>query len=276
MCQLYWHQAYPNNLSYEQNEITRALGAVSIRKTVLPGMAIPMLKIRRPNGRLIFNMDMPYVDKTVFILRRGPGYLRIIALSLGHRGHHIAGQTACSELSSAIDPSGLFALKFLLVNSDIHNKLGRIPRPGWFINYAYRKYIFPVTKIYIVKDFDMVSGVHVQIYPGNPPFAPADSAIVIVDGTSTFHLRNNPGHSYTRVNFKRTAQVRHHRHALASDISTVPISWTDWGVELCFTHETCSPTWRLVIGLGIYRYLSCAQKVHTGKIHWVHLSVDIQ
>ena len=35
-----------------------ALGAVSIRKTVLPGMAIPMLKIRRPNGRLIFNMGI--------------------------------------------------------------------------------------------------------------------------------------------------------------------------------------------------------------------------
>ena len=35
----------------------RNLGAVSIRKTVLPGMAIPMLKIRRPNGRLIFNME---------------------------------------------------------------------------------------------------------------------------------------------------------------------------------------------------------------------------
>ena len=34
------------------------LGAVSIRKTVLQGMAIPMLKIRRPNGRLIFNMDI--------------------------------------------------------------------------------------------------------------------------------------------------------------------------------------------------------------------------
>ena len=38
-------------------------------------MAIPMLKIRRPNGRLIFNMEIPYVDKTVFILRRGPGRL---------------------------------------------------------------------------------------------------------------------------------------------------------------------------------------------------------
>ena len=33
-------------------------GAVSIRKTVLPGMAIPMLKIRRHNGRLIFNMEI--------------------------------------------------------------------------------------------------------------------------------------------------------------------------------------------------------------------------
>ena len=33
-------------------------GAVSIRKTVLPGMAMPMLKIRRPNGRLIFNMEI--------------------------------------------------------------------------------------------------------------------------------------------------------------------------------------------------------------------------
>ena len=38
--------------------IQRNLVAVSIRKTVLPGMAIPMLKIRRPNGRLIFNMEI--------------------------------------------------------------------------------------------------------------------------------------------------------------------------------------------------------------------------
>ena len=36
----------------------KSQGAVSIRKTVLPGMAIPMLKIRRPNGRLIFNMEI--------------------------------------------------------------------------------------------------------------------------------------------------------------------------------------------------------------------------
>ena len=33
-------------------------GAVSIRKMVLPGMAIPMLKKRRPNDRLIFNMEI--------------------------------------------------------------------------------------------------------------------------------------------------------------------------------------------------------------------------
>ena len=62
----------------------RGLGAVSIRKTVLPGMAIPMLKIRRPNGRLIFNMEIAIVDKTVFILRRGPGH-HWIALSMGQQ-----------------------------------------------------------------------------------------------------------------------------------------------------------------------------------------------
>ena len=42
-----------NNWHHENSQ-----GAVSIRKTVLPGMAIPMLKIRRPNGRLIFNMEI--------------------------------------------------------------------------------------------------------------------------------------------------------------------------------------------------------------------------
>ena len=46
--------------SYSQVNMAAAddLGAVSIRKTVLPGMAIPMLKIRRPNGCLIFNMEI--------------------------------------------------------------------------------------------------------------------------------------------------------------------------------------------------------------------------
>ena len=43
---------------YIYHAMIRQQGAVSIRKTVLPGMAIPMLKIRRPNGRLIFNMEI--------------------------------------------------------------------------------------------------------------------------------------------------------------------------------------------------------------------------
>ena len=42
----------------QKANMSKKLGAVSIRKTVLPGMAIPMLKIRRPNGRLIFNMEI--------------------------------------------------------------------------------------------------------------------------------------------------------------------------------------------------------------------------
>ena len=44
--------------SWQNTDVNIDLGAVSIRKTVLPGMAIPMLKIRRPNGRLIFNMEI--------------------------------------------------------------------------------------------------------------------------------------------------------------------------------------------------------------------------
>ena len=44
--------------AFESNQNEYVQGAVSIRKTVLPGMAIPMLKIRRPNGRLIFNMEI--------------------------------------------------------------------------------------------------------------------------------------------------------------------------------------------------------------------------
>ena len=35
-----------------------AIPMLKIRRPVLPGMAIPMLKIRRPNGRLIFNMEI--------------------------------------------------------------------------------------------------------------------------------------------------------------------------------------------------------------------------
>ena len=50
---------YKDRLSmYADSHVKDKKGAVSIRKTVLPGMAIPMLKIRRPNGRLIFNMEI--------------------------------------------------------------------------------------------------------------------------------------------------------------------------------------------------------------------------
>ena len=45
-------------MNYAMLLVYGTLGAVSIRKTVLPGMAIPMSKIRRPNGRLIFNMEI--------------------------------------------------------------------------------------------------------------------------------------------------------------------------------------------------------------------------
>ena len=52
---------YVYNLWWTVKELSVGMqeqGAVSIRKTVLPAMAIPMLKIRRPNDRLIFNMEI--------------------------------------------------------------------------------------------------------------------------------------------------------------------------------------------------------------------------
>ena len=51
-----WRNSSGSTLAKECTVIHQ--GAISIRKTVLPGMAIPMLKIRRPNGRLIFNMEI--------------------------------------------------------------------------------------------------------------------------------------------------------------------------------------------------------------------------
>ena len=53
-------QATSHYLVYRHlyRHIWRLQGAVSIRKMVLPGVAIPMLKIRRPNGRLIFNIGI--------------------------------------------------------------------------------------------------------------------------------------------------------------------------------------------------------------------------
>ena len=52
--------------------MAKCQGAVSIRKTVLPGMAIPMLKIRRPNGRLIFNMEIAIRRKDGLYIETGP------------------------------------------------------------------------------------------------------------------------------------------------------------------------------------------------------------
>ena len=77
-----WMQILPDGISellntYKKNPhiynmMMDTLGAVSIRKTVLPGMAIPMLKIRRPNGRLIFNMGIPIPGKDGLYIETGP------------------------------------------------------------------------------------------------------------------------------------------------------------------------------------------------------------
>ena len=49
---------------------TEPLEAVSIKRCRLSSVGIPMFKIRRSHDRLIFNMGIPYLGKTVYILSR--------------------------------------------------------------------------------------------------------------------------------------------------------------------------------------------------------------
>ena len=62
-------------------------GAVSIWRPSYLRMAISMLKIRRPLGRLIFNMGIAIPGKTVFLIETAPrmlcGYLEVICRYIG-------------------------------------------------------------------------------------------------------------------------------------------------------------------------------------------------
>ena len=46
---------------------------MSIEGCSFTSIGIPMLKMRRPRDRLIFNMGIHYMGKTVFLLKQGPG-----------------------------------------------------------------------------------------------------------------------------------------------------------------------------------------------------------
>ena len=68
-------------------------GAVSIWRCRLTSIGIPMLKIRRSRDRLMFNIVIPYLGKTVIILRRAqdanfPIVLRILYLEGHVVGYH--------------------------------------------------------------------------------------------------------------------------------------------------------------------------------------------
>ena len=54
------------------------LGPVSILRPSYLRMAISMLKIRRPLGRLIFNMGIAIPGKTVFLIETAPWFQLIL------------------------------------------------------------------------------------------------------------------------------------------------------------------------------------------------------
>ena len=98
-CLLNWNELPFNQTCSTSSKLCNCLllvigwyqGAVSIRKTVLPGMAIPMLKIRRPNGRLIFNMEIAIRRLDGLYIETGPSqfYSYLLGLLHGHQDNHV-------------------------------------------------------------------------------------------------------------------------------------------------------------------------------------------
>ena len=96
-----------------------ALGAVSTRKTVLPGMAIPMLKIRRPDGRLIFNMEIAirrwdglYIETGLwYLLSIGPQELQFLQYKM-----YVTFSTNTKDYNYIHEYTSMFPKDFQKVN----------------------------------------------------------------------------------------------------------------------------------------------------------------
>ena len=99
---------FPTLINSYKDVHPRVLEAVSIRKTVLPGMAIPMLKIRRPNGRLIFNMDGLYIETGPWI----PSQAKQRSLSKTAPGQRLSEQ-----------PSQHVYVYWLIHSVELHSKV---------------------------------------------------------------------------------------------------------------------------------------------------------
>ena len=64
--------SFSYGICHKHTTTTNVLGPVSIKRPSYLRMAISMLKIRRPLGRLIFNMGIATPGKTVFLIETAP------------------------------------------------------------------------------------------------------------------------------------------------------------------------------------------------------------
>ena len=64
-------------------------------------MAISMLKIRRPLGRLIFNMGIIIPGKTVFLIETAPRNL--YQIKFWHRDAHLEGNRTTYKMETQIN-----------------------------------------------------------------------------------------------------------------------------------------------------------------------------
>ena len=64
------------------NELIEEQGAVSIKTCRLTNIGIPLLKIRRSRDHLIFNMEIPILEKDGLYIKRAPWFLMVIPLKM--------------------------------------------------------------------------------------------------------------------------------------------------------------------------------------------------
>ena len=66
-------------------------------------MVISMLKIRRPLGRLIFNMGIAIPGKTVFLIETAPSMCQALAAIIQIRGGDSIESTSCEKIISLVE-----------------------------------------------------------------------------------------------------------------------------------------------------------------------------
>ena len=147
-------------------------------------MAISMLKIRRPLGRLIFNMGIAIPGKTVFLIETAPW-------------------NQCDTFSSSKQ-------QMLQADARIHLKSGKENQLDFPSHFSHQYGSLPVTSVE-----EQPINITIQCYPPNPERFRDNNFIVIATGHSD--LRGNQSQQICHHDESRfsVTQNMHHTRAIS-------------------------------------------------------------